>query len=242
MKPSDSLLNIIAPHHCLGCNTEGEVCCQNCLASIELKFSSKVCYICQNRDLKSQERGICGACFAKQNLDSINWHSDYKNDLASQIIKALKFENNYAAKIPISKGLGVIYPKLKLNIKDYKSIIVTAIPTANKRVRLRGWDQAKLIAKSFAKSNKLAYKSLLIRSSSFDQIGASKSQRAAASKKFFKPIRLSLIKDSTIILVDDVVTTGSTLDSAAKVLKYAGAKEVHAITFARQGLKTKAKA
>jgi competence protein ComFC len=241
MKPIDYILNLIAAHHCFGCNIEGEVCCQKCLEVIKLKFSSKVCYVCQKKDQSSSSRGICNKCFPNQELDSVRWYSSYKNELTSRLIKSLKFGNNFSAATPISKSLSSFQLPQSSNLRKSR-IIVTAIPTANKRVRQRGWDQAKLIAKSYARSEKLVYKSLLVRSSSFDQIGASKYQRALASKKFFKPARLSLIKNSTVILVDDVLTTGSTLDSAAKVLKFAGAREVHAITFARQSLKRKTKA
>jgi ComF family protein len=239
MKPADFLLSLIAPNHCINCSVEGQFCCQNCLEEIKLKHNSKVCYKCSAKSSFAVQKGICKNCLKLQNLDSINWYSDYKNKIASSLIKDLKFNNKYSASHPISAGIQSCFRELSL--AKGANIIVTAIPTANKRVRRRGWDQAKLIAKTYAKSEKLVYKSLLVRSSSFDQIGASKHQRFLASKKFFKPIRPSLIKGSAIILVDDVVTTGSTLDSAAKILKSAGAKEVHAITFARQGLSRKTK-
>lgn len=120
---------------------------------------------------------------------------------------------------------------------DTELFLVTSAPTAGRRSRARGWDQAKLIAKSYAKENRLKYKSLLIRTSSFDQIGATRSERTKASQRFFRPNRKVLIRNHAVILIDDIVTTGATLDSAAKELKSAGAKEVHGLVFARQSLK-----
>lgn len=227
----DSVLNFIAPHHCYGCNIEGGVCCQKCLEQIADPHSGSICYICSKKS--SNNSGICKSCFPKQSLDSLYWYADYSNRLASKIVKSLKFSSTFAAYQPISRVVSSRISKIK------DADMVTAAPTANKRVRSRGWDQAKLIAKYSAKANKIPFKTLLLRMSSFDQIGASKQKRAEASSRFSKPIRKTLTDRKVIILVDDIITTGSTLNSAATALKSAGAKEVHAITFARQGLKKK---
>lgn len=227
----DSVLSLIAPHHCLICQKEGSLCCQNCLVYLREKLSEKSCYNCQQK--QDLDYGICRNCRSHQSLDGVFWYADYKNQYAANIIKALKFNNVHQAASVIAQSLKRCLPEDVLENLD----MISAIPTANKRVRQRGWDQAKLISSGFSKQIKKPNKSLLIRTSSFDQIGATKAQRAHASQSFFKPIRLSLIRNSTIILVDDVLTTGSTLNSAAKTLKSAGAKQVYAITFARQGLK-----
>lgn len=229
MKPIDSALNFIAPRHCYRCDVEGGVCCQKCLAEIADPYSGKICYNCNSRSLN--QSGICKHCFPDQNLDSLFWFADYSDPLASKIVKDLKFNNVFAARQTISEAISLGITKIS------NPYIITAAPTANKRVRSRGWDQAKLIAKQSARANRINYKSLLIRSSSFDQIGATKLQRSTASTRFFKPVRGASINGKVIILIDDIVTTGSTLNAAAAALKSAGAKEVHAITFARQGLR-----
>lgn len=239
MRLIDYLLSLVAPNSCFVCKKEGLVCCEKCLDSTLLPKLNRACYFC-SKQLKLRKANICDSCFNKQSLSSAQWATDFEDPLSSYLIKSLKFNNLYESAKPIGKALSHTFSKtIKLNQTKSERIIVTAIPTANRRVRQRGWDQAKLIAKAFAKDQNLIYKSLLVRSSSFDQIGATKNQRREASKKFFKPTRLSLIKGSTIILVDDVLTTGSTLNAAAKILKAAGAKEVHGLAFARQGLKSK---
>ncbi len=234
MLTTDSFLNLLAPHHCLRCNQEGSLCCQICLRRIKQPKHKQTCCFC-NKKIASPKttNGICPKCSPTQSLDSVTSYGDYKNEFISGLVKSLKFDQIHAARKPIAQSLAA----LSIPVQHIHSrIIVTAVPTANKRVRNRGWDQAKLIAKEYAKLKKLTYKSLLLRTSSFDQIGASKLERSEASKKFFKPLRSNIIKNSVIILIDDVVTTGSSLNSAAKVLKSAGAKEVHALTFAHQPL------
>lgn len=240
MPNTDSLLNLLAPHLCLSCCREGSLCCQICLTKLKVSEHKQVCYFCNKTQRSSNNsknfQGICSSCKPKQSLNSISYFADYQDELSAALIKSLKFDYVYAAKKPIASALAELELQL-LGLSLNSRIIVTAIPTANSRVRHRGWDQAKLIAKEYAKLKHLPYKSLLLRTSSFDQIGATKLQRSAASQKFFKPLRLSLIKNSTIILVDDVITTGSTLNSAATALKKAGARQVHALTFAHQPLR-----
>lgn len=245
MKYLDLALSLIAPNHCLNCNKEGEVCCQNCLTQLKDKLADRTCYFCNNifKNIKHNNinnnlvnTGICKKCFPKQNLDSVVWYTNYDNSTSSQLIKSLKFDNLYDSSNSITLALSDIISQNSSLTKN-KKIIITSAPTAGKRSRSRGWDQARLMAKKIAQQNNLTHKSLLIRSSSFDQIGASKKQRAKASQNFFKAHRRALINNSIIILVDDVITTGSTLNSAARVLKQAGAKEVHGLVFARKGIK-----
>lgn len=227
----DSALSFIAPHHCLGCQDEGQICCQKCLKSLQINPQDLVCYNCQIS--KDVDYGICLACQRKQSLNGVFWYANYKNKITKDLIKALKFNNVHASSKVMATSLKECIPGEVI----LKTKFISAVPTANKRVRQRGWDQAKLISVSLAKFLKIPNKTLLIRASSFDQIGASKADRVKSSEKFFKPTRLSLIRDNTIIIVDDLVTTGATLNSAAKTLKSAGAKEVYAVAFARQPLK-----
>lgn len=226
----DQALSFIAPHHCYVCRKEGSVCCQKCLKDIRISSGEIACYLCNKRN--NVLDGICLNCRSKQYLDGVFWFADYKNKYASKIVKALKFNNVHQASRVMTKAIVDTIPNdIQINLN-----FIVQIPTANKRVRARGWDQAKLISKYLSKQIRVPNKSLLIRLSSFDQIGAPKLERSIASEKFFKAIRLGLIKDKTILLVDDVLTTGSTLNSAARTLKSAGAKEVYGVTFARQGL------
>jgi ComF family protein len=112
-------------------------------------------------------------------------------------------------------------------------VIVTHVPTAMNRVRQRGYDQAALIAKSFAHIQSLTYATLLARHGKFKQVGASKMTREHQLRQAFRPTRTRRIKGAHIILIDDVVTTGATLQAAAKTLKDAGAKRVEAVVFAQ---------
>lgn len=114
-----------------------------------------------------------------------------------------------------------------------KHTLISHVPTANQRVRMRGYDQAKLIATALAKKRALAHKTLLLRRGKARQVGAGRTDRFSHLENAFLPIRLDKIKDAEILLIDDVTTTGATLQSAAKTLKSAGAKTIYAAVFAQ---------
>lgn len=117
-----------------------------------------------------------------------------------------------------------------------RTIIVPA-PTATNRVRMRGYDQSALLACNLASRIGALYDPLLCRIGSQKQIGANRAQRQAQLQGAFytKPQYRSHhdVQGAHIILVDDVVTTGATLEAAAEALRAAGARSVEAVVFAQ---------
>jgi ComF family protein len=124
---------------------------------------------------------------------------------------------------------------LRRQLGRLPAVIITHAPTATTRVRQRGYDQAQLIARCLARSCGVPYRPLLARYGHQKQIGASKAQRAAQLSGAFHaaPLQAARIRGAHIILVDDVVTTGATLEAAAKTLMDAGARRVDAVVFAQ---------
>jgi predicted amidophosphoribosyltransferase len=105
------------------------------------------------------------------------------------------------------------------------------VPTASKRVRQRGFDHAELLAKKFALLRGLPFRNLLKRVSQSRQFGADRITRKQQIKGVFKyNYRLS---GEIVLLIDDVVSTGATIEESAKFLKEAGAKRIHVAVFAR---------
>ena len=108
--------------------------------------------------------------------------------------------------------------------------LVVPIPTATTRVRQRGYDQAKLLARAIARQTGLRYTNCLVRQGQAHQVGAS---RQARHNQLEGALRVKkTVQGVCIILVDDVTTTGATLEAAASVLRQAGAQQIEALTFA----------
>lgn len=112
-------------------------------------------------------------------------------------------------------------------------IIVTSVPTADARRRERGFDHGVVIAKEFARIHGMRYRSLLIRYGRLKQAGASVSSRRLQVQGAFAACKRADIAGKDIILIDDVITTGSTLDEVTGVLKRNGAASVTALVFAQ---------
>lgn len=151
----------------------------------------------------------------------------------STLIKALKYQSLW----PIGKLLGnLLYQHLQLPPKlDY----ATAIPLHAKRRQERGYNQAELIARQLAAKLNVPYRELLIRQYHTQNLAstASSDERFKLIQDVFKinPKYVTLIKGKKVLLVDDVVTTGSTLAAAAKKLKTAGSAVVFPVAVAHEG-------
>jgi predicted amidophosphoribosyltransferase len=112
---------------------------------------------------------------------------------------------------------------------------VVPVPTISPHIRERGYDHTLLIARHVARRRKLRLTPLLARQTNTMQRGASKSVRQKQAAQAFM---LNGLVDPTLtyLLLDDIVTTGATLDAAAKMLKAAGAKHVWVAAVAYQTL------
>lgn len=216
----EKLIKVVAPAHCLVCLTEGESLCEACLES-EIKHLSSACFACGN---VSKNYSTCQKCRRKFPLKHV-WVVTKYADWPKQIVHELKFSSRRDLAGPIAKMCRQTVPLLD-------GYLVTHLPTVPGRIRSRGFDQAKLIAKQFAKDF-LPYYPLLARVEKVHQTGSTKKVRQRQIAGAFAPRSEYLIKGSRILLVDDVATTGSSLIEAAKTLKKAGAKEVSAVVLAR---------
>jgi ComF family protein len=118
-----------------------------------------------------------------------------------------------------------------------KDVLIVPVPTATRRVRGRGYDQAVLLARAFAKRAGCQYAPLLLRIGAQEQIGANKAQRRDQLQGVIYVKNDAVVQNMRILLIDDVMTTGATLETAAHILKQAGAKVVGSLVFARAEMK-----
>jgi len=120
--------------------------------------------------------------------------------------------------------------------RDPAHFLVTWVPLSEKRLKQRGYDQARLLAEELMKELGLDPPQPLLRKIRNTRAQSSLTEekdRRANVKGAYEVIDSSLVRDAHILLVDDVVTTGATLTACAAELRKAGAAEVSAITLAR---------
>ena len=117
-------------------------------------------------------------------------------------------------------------------VVPHQNWLVVPLPTAPQRARQRGFDHANLIAKEFAKLRNISSSHALLRASNTRQVGTKKAERWRQTKDIFLINQIDLLRGATVLLIDDIVTTGASLSEAAKTLKKAGAKSVSAAVYA----------
>lgn len=222
----DTLLAIIAPHECIGCDDEGTLICKDCIRGMNPPV--RQCYKCH---VMSAGYATCIECRKDSVLMSVIPAVKY-DGLAKDLVWKIKFGRTRSASQEIAR---VVVDKLDLRrvLANRPLLVITHAPTATSRIRQRGYDQAALIARSVARQSRVMYLPLLVRTGQQKQIGAARGLRIAQLRSAFRPLQIDRIRGAHVILVDDVVTTGATLEAAARVLKDAGARRIDAIVFAQ---------
>lgn len=127
-----------------------------------------------------------------------------------------------------------------LLIEEFSSLIckydlITYVPLTNKKMKKRGFNQCEVLSKHIGKSINIKVEKLLYKiKDNKEQKTLDMKSRISNQEGLFKCYKE--IKGKSILLIDDVVTTGATVVECMKVLKSSGAKEVNALTFAKSTL------
>jgi len=150
-------------------------------------------------------------------------------DTAKQLVQAVKFTQKREGAIIIARHLHERLPFLA------EDTVITPVPTAPTRVRERGFDQALLIAEELARLRRLPCRQLLVRQTNVRQVGAKRQERMKQMDNAFRPAGRQRARGGLghIVLVDDVLTTGATLEAAARTLQRDGHKNLYGAVFAQ---------
>lgn len=177
------------------------------------------CYRCRRLTV---EYATCRSCTSR--LRKV-WVATEYTGVAKELLYVLKFGRARAGATPIARHITSVLPDLP------KDTLVTYVPTDTRRIRQRGYDQAELIAREIARLKGLGCRRLLTRTTHTRQVGATRAVRLKQLETAFLTTRHI---PAHILLVDDVVTTGATLEAIAAVLRQAGARHVDAVVFAQK--------
>ena len=210
---------------------ESKIVCQRCFDRI-YSVSRKQCKICG----KPIKRGsICTKCKKNRpSFDTIISCGSYVAPL-SDIIKLYKFKNRPSLSVKLTRKLYTIYSS-HADIKDTNYI--TWVPMRRVETRERGYNQSQLLALEFSKISSLKSIDFLYKAANIpSQTTLPYAQRINNVRNAYK-IRKKALNSFNgnpkkgIILIDDVLTTGSTINECAKRLKEAGFKKVIGLVLA----------
>ncbi len=228
------ILNLLFPKKCVGCRRIGGYFCSSCIRNI--KQADLVCPKCEKLSVGGQTHPVCRRKFG---LDGL-WSLGIYNNPLKEAIKQIK----YRGVRELSESLVDVLVEYWANfqpfvldrIKKDRGVgwIVVPIPLHWFRENSRGFNQSSLIGESFAKKLGLKYMEALKRARfTKSQVKLKGKERHLNIKDAFTLNTQYLIRNTNILLIDDVWTTGSTMRECGYVLKKAGAKQVWGITLAR---------
>ncbi|MDI6815260.1 MAG: ComF family protein [Dehalococcoidales bacterium] len=220
-------LNLLFPQWCVGCGKEGDFICYSCRRSLP-RIMPPLCPRCG----RPQPSGIlCHGCVGWQaEIDGIR--SPFRFDgVVRQSIYQLKYRNLRALAEPLAKLL-----RDYLSTNPVPGEALVPVPLHQKRLRERGYNQSSLLARELGKLInlpvvddcliRLRHAPPQARTSTVDE------RRSNVAGAF--TCRDQRLKDKQVLLIDDVSTSGATLDACAGVLKAVGATSVWGLVLARE--------
>lgn len=231
------IINFILPRRCLKCgkilNSNSDHFCQYCID--ELNFILEpYCRKCGHPLFEGETNGkmLCPNCMKRK----YNWFRYSRSAmLYDEASKNLILSFKFMDKTENAKPLAEMMYLAGRDIFTAKVDVIIPIPLHYRRMLQRRYNQSILLAQELSKKSKVSFDSLsLVRhKNTRPQVEFSGHQRIKNVKDAFSVRHPENIKGKRVLLIDDVLTTGSTLKEATIALKKAGAKSVDTLTVAR---------
>jgi ComF family protein len=214
-KLKKKIFDLFFPKFCFGCKEEGIYLCQDCLATLEIFTSHQK--------------------FKGKNLNDLYFPINYENFLVKRLIKNFKYPP-LIKELKKELSLIIVSHFLLLDkMPDFSDFILVPIPLTKKKLKWRGFNQAEEIARELAEFFKIPLISdcLIKMKETKDQVELSEKERKENLREAFSIKNKEKISGKNVLIVDDVFTTGATMEEAAKVLKEVGVKKIIGIVVAR---------
>lgn len=215
---------------CLFCGEEAGEC--DCMDGIEL-IEPHACPRCGRHRTDRELYGLCSSCRDGSFFYDANYSAAYYRGTVKKAIWNFKYHDA----LYLRRFLGqMLYEKYKFEQKHLHDVsLVTYIPISLTRQISRGYNQARELAEVFSALAGLPMLPLLVRKKQtrkLRSLGKSDRQAELLDSMRVREKYLTIIRENKILIIDDIFTTGSTVNEAAKCLKKAGAKSVRSLTLA----------
>lgn len=221
------VLDVLFPPACAGCGKWGERYCGTCLEDSQL-ITGPICQICGDL-LPGSQSVICSRCQTQPvAFSAVRSWALFQEPLQSAIHK-LKYRQD--------RGLGEILAQPMIGILDkyrWPLDLIVPVPLDSQRRKERGYNQAALLARPLSWSTGIRFSdSALTRTKlTRQQVGLNLAERQENMAGAFNA-DISEVKGKRVVVIDDVITTGATINACAFALLNAGAEQVFGLTLAR---------
>ena len=209
-------LDLLAPFTCRGCGALGEVLCERC-KNYNVSAIPKMCPSCK-ANYKDCKCDVPIYAVSKREGVLVDLVEDYK-------YKSIRRASEVLAEL-MDAGIQTCAKGGDLD----GEVIVVPLPTVAKHIRERGFDHTLLLAKKLMKRHK-GWKlcKMLDRNKNTVQVGTDGDKRREQAKDAYKlNKKVNINPNATYLLIDDVWTTGASMESAIGIIKAAGAKKIAA--------------
>lgn len=229
----NAFLDILFPASCVNCGAEGTYFCQDCASLVEI-FEDQYCPFCRIPKIVPDGR-TCVRCRKDKKLNGLFCATSYENKLVRKMLQLLKYKPSYAKCLAEPLVSFIITHFQLVNKIDFSKYLWIPVPLHKSRLKERGFNQAEELTKNLSENlgGRLASAALVKKRPTKDQVGLPREERKKNVEGAFSCVKPETVKGEKILLVDDVFTTGATMEECARALKRAGAKEVWGVTVAR---------
>ncbi len=227
------ILDLLFPKFCISCGKEGSYLCQDCFSLIDI-LERQYCPFCPQPKVVLDGK-TCNFCKRSKSLNGLYCAASYNNFIVKKLINQFKYEPYIKE---LSKPLSSLIVTHLINldkVENFQDYILVPIPLHKKKLKKRGFNQASEIAKELSENLKIpVFNDALIKTKQTPaQVELKKEEREENIKGVFLCRKPELVMGKKILLIDDILTTGSTIEQCARLLKKAGAKEVWGVVVAR---------
>lgn len=230
-------LDLLFPPRCIGCGVAGNLLCENCIAGIKPPPSPR-CQHCSSPLEENPGVPLCRNCRRRRSqLTSIHAISTYQGILRTAI-HALKYEGQTRLAEPLGS---MLTRELKLHYRPGEIDALLPVPLHAQRLKERGYNHSQLLALFCTEAVQIPIdQKLLVRDRpTAAQVGLNVAERQQNMQGAFRyhsdPASPMRAQGKVFLLLDDVYTTGATLEACAAALKAAGAHSVHGLVLACAG-------
>ena len=223
----DWLLSPIAPLFCKGCGRLGSSLCERCINDI-LCQPCPICLRCRKRLNGGNMCAKCRKSSAQQLTNA--WAVGWRTEALRQLTNDYKFHSELnaapALALLLQKTLQRAAPELSFDAIVY-------VPTIARHIRARGFDHMALVAKQLgAQLGVPVLTDMLVRLDNHVQHGSNRQERRRITTSL--GVRSCTQPPRSVLLIDDIWTTGATMQTAAALLRRVGVRRVYGLVVAVQ--------
>jgi ComF family protein len=229
------LADVVFPRLCLGCalpllgERDGELC-RRCARETDFLGGAKCARCGRPFAVPQAADHLCGECLLRQPAFDLARAAAGHDGPVATAVRGFKYNRRLSLGPGLSRLLAAVIDDL-----DAAGDLVVPVPLHPRRQRQRGFNQAWLLARRAARRLGLPAEGDWLRRIRFTppQVGLVRAEREANVRGAFSLAPRANFAGRRVILVDDVLTTGATVDACARVLKKAGAEAVTVVTVTR---------